>query len=501
MSELKLGKKAAKLDKRTFAFRMILKDRFPSPPPFYDVDSQFHFPVTNPMFANDQWGDCVIASRAHQTRRFEGYEQNLCLPITDSMVLKEYWKEGGANCIRKKPDNGLVMLDSLNKWRKDGWKISTKSYHCYAFAAVHPADTYECMTAIYLLNGLNIGLSLPISAQNQDVWDVATGPGSVKGSWGGHCVYIKSYDHNTLTCVTWGGLKKMTWGFFWMYCIMADMKILTSDLNWVEAGNLRQGDKIIGFEEEAKKGGMRHYQEAMIEGVERIQRPCYELTFDDGTVIRCSAEHRWLTNHHGGSRWLTTSHLRCSPKLGSNVVKPLETWERDNTREGGYLAAAFDGEGCLTQKCLTNKDKGVADVRLDFAQKDNAMLATVRELLSQKGYHFTECSKATTKQINISGRKNTLKFLGSMRPPRLLAKFNPELLGWMGLKTVKLTGMKNIGEQEVVALKTTSKTFFVEGLASHNCDEAYAIVDGKNIFTPNSPVDIEKLNGYLQAVS
>ena len=107
---------------------------------------------------------------------------------------------------------------SLNRWRKEGWTIGARKYSCYAFAAVHPPDMRECMSAIYLLNGINVGLSLPISAQYQEVWDIPTVPGGVKGSWGGHCVYIKAYDGNGLTCVTWGGLKKMTWAFFTVYC-------------------------------------------------------------------------------------------------------------------------------------------------------------------------------------------------------------------------------------------------------------------------------------------
>ena len=38
------------------------------------------------------------------------------------------------------------------------------------------------------------------------------------GSWGGHAVIIGAYDNNTLTCITWGAPKKMTWSFWDAYC-------------------------------------------------------------------------------------------------------------------------------------------------------------------------------------------------------------------------------------------------------------------------------------------
>ncbi len=38
------------------------------------------------------------------------------------------------------------------------------------------------------------------------------------GSWGGHCAPIIAYSPHSLTCVTWGGLTRMTWEFFATYC-------------------------------------------------------------------------------------------------------------------------------------------------------------------------------------------------------------------------------------------------------------------------------------------
>ena len=213
-----LGKKAAKLDPRTFRFASLLPTVLPAIPDARDVDSLTPG-IPLPMFANDNFGDCVIAGRAHQTLRFEKREQGRLLAIHDAAVLREYFSQTGG------PDSGLVVLDSLNLWRKRGWKVGRKLYNIAAFAAVDstdPANTYNVKAAIHLLTGAGLGISLPMSANTQlragQVWDVVAGPSSEPNSWGGHYVWACGYDAAGVTVVTWGQKQKMTWAFFFKYC-------------------------------------------------------------------------------------------------------------------------------------------------------------------------------------------------------------------------------------------------------------------------------------------
>ena len=106
----RLGKAEAKRDPRNFMFASLVKLP-PKPPAAYDFDLK-HKGIPTPMFANDNYGCCVIAGRAHQTLRFELLEQNKKLAITDKEVLAEYLKQTGGE------DTGLVVLDSLKLWRK-----------------------------------------------------------------------------------------------------------------------------------------------------------------------------------------------------------------------------------------------------------------------------------------------------------------------------------------------------------------------------------------------
>jgi len=210
----KLGKAAAKRDRRNFKFATLLKAA-PALPPSYDFDTK-HPGIPTPMFANDELGCCVISGRAHQTLRFEDIEQGSLLMITDKEVTKEYFKEtGGA-------DSGLVVLDSLNEWRHKGWKVGKHTYRIQAFAEVDRGARAQVRRAIFADIGVGIGVNLPKSAQAEiqtgRPWATTSGPGSSPGSWGGHYVYVCGYTPSGPVCITWGRKQQMTWAWFGKFC-------------------------------------------------------------------------------------------------------------------------------------------------------------------------------------------------------------------------------------------------------------------------------------------
>jgi len=212
--QFKLGKADAKKDDRNLKFAALLKAA-PALPSVYDVDTT-HSGIPTPVFANDTLGNCVIAGRAHQTLRFEDIEQGSVLMISDKDVTREYFKETGG------PDTGLVVLDSLKLWRTKGWKVGKKNYKINAFAEVDLTDHSQILQAIYGDVGIGIGVQLPKDAKQQILtgqpWDVTSGSGSRKGSWGGHYVYIPGYTPDGPVCVTWGRKQQMTWAWFDKYC-------------------------------------------------------------------------------------------------------------------------------------------------------------------------------------------------------------------------------------------------------------------------------------------
>ena len=217
MPEFKLGKKAAKKDRRTLQLRTVLRILPPIPEEF-DLVPPCEIPT--PMFANDKYGNCVIAGRGHQTLRFEAEEQRRAVTIRDADILGEYWREGKRFPCDSKPDRGLVLLDSLKHWRNDGWIIDGHQHDIYAFGQVDVRDSAMVRACLYFLCGANIGIMLPISAQRQlgGLWSVTSGPEATKGSWGGHCVYLRpKCDAIGPYCVTWGAEQHMTWEFLRKY--------------------------------------------------------------------------------------------------------------------------------------------------------------------------------------------------------------------------------------------------------------------------------------------
>jgi hypothetical protein len=229
MSDIKLGKLPAKVDERTLKLSMILRTEV-LPPVLdeFDVDKHLDISLMNRMYANDKWGDCVIAGRAHWTLRSEYFEQGRVLYINDSEVLNEYWAEQGYVPGKKKcflcrtpsdnpPDNGLVMLDSLKLWRKNGWEISKQNYKVHAFAGMSTSNHSDLRYSVMLLGGGYIGIEVPSSAMQQfangQPWTVV--PGS--DIEGGHAIYIVAYNTTGPICITWGRRQQMTWEFFDKY--------------------------------------------------------------------------------------------------------------------------------------------------------------------------------------------------------------------------------------------------------------------------------------------
>lgn len=205
----RLGKAAAKRDKRNLKFATLLLARR-ALPRSYDFDTT-HRGIPTPMFANDRYGDCVIAGRAHQTLRFEDIEQGSVLMITDKEVLREYLKETGGR------DSGLIVLDSLKEWRKKGWKVASRAYKIQGFAEVNFRNHDQVRQVIYADVGIGFGVDLPIAAQQQiqtgQPWEVTTGPDARPGTWGGHYVYVPGYTAKGPVCVTWGRKQQMTWAW------------------------------------------------------------------------------------------------------------------------------------------------------------------------------------------------------------------------------------------------------------------------------------------------
>ncbi len=211
-SKMKLGRKAIKTDTRTLQLGDYLKPSLPPPPPSADWTKGI---AAWGMMLNDTLGDCTIAGVGHAVQVWSANNGPI-VTVPDLTIESYYEKWDGYVPSNPSTDQGGVELDVLNDWRQQSFAGNA----LMAFADPKVANLVEVRQSIALFGGVYIGLSLPLTAQKQDIWDVVKGGGAnaKKGSWGGHCVFVPKYDAKTFTCITWGQLNTMTVAFWKEYC-------------------------------------------------------------------------------------------------------------------------------------------------------------------------------------------------------------------------------------------------------------------------------------------
>lgn len=187
---------------------------------------------------NNTLENCTCAAAGHMIKCWTA-NANSEFEITEEAIIHTYITLSNYDPVTGANNEGVYMLDALKYWRKTG----IDKHRIRIFAAL-PEDQRETVkAAIYLFGGIYVGLLLPLSCRDQEIWAVK--PGGLTGdnepeSYGGHAVAILAYDEEHLTCVTLGKEKKMTWEFWEAYNDEA-YAIITDDF-------LRGGKTPLGLD-------------------------------------------------------------------------------------------------------------------------------------------------------------------------------------------------------------------------------------------------------------
>lgn len=223
MSALKLGAKL-KSDVRTLLIADVLKPELPAIPDYFIVDDLLGVNIDNPPYGNDVISNCVIAGQAHWMRRANYPDVGQVLAITTAEVKREYYLQCGWSGWCWDPtgqydDDGLVVLDSLKKFRNTGWRSGKAIHKIKAFGMVNWLDYSLLKACIYLFSGCYAAVGLPNSAAVEFdqgmTWRELSNP--VAG-WGYHCMVLNGVvkDGSTplLEWLTWGKRQYSTleWG-------------------------------------------------------------------------------------------------------------------------------------------------------------------------------------------------------------------------------------------------------------------------------------------------
>lgn len=222
-----LGKLAAKHLRGLPAMGKYTLSLPPSPP---QADYSGKLGTLGEM-GNNSLGDCTCAAIGHVIQTWTSMTNPAAIIVPDSAIIDFYSKACGYVVGDPNTDTGGVAADVLKYW----YQNPVVGHSLSGFAAIRPGNRATTRDAIYLFGAAYLGVQLPLTAQNGD-WDVSpdndlTGD-SAPGSWGGHAIPLVAYDQDTLTCITWGSLKKMTWN--WLDAYMDEgFGLLSKD--WIDA--------------------------------------------------------------------------------------------------------------------------------------------------------------------------------------------------------------------------------------------------------------------------
>lgn len=288
-------------------------------------------------------------------------------------------------------------------------------------------------------------------------------------------------------------------GFIPAFCVTPDTPVLTKDLQWVPIGEVKVGDELVGVDEHERprsKGEYhkRCYTVGTVTAVQRRHAPCLQLWLADGREVICSVDHKWLTKYPSGSaafRWRAASEL----SIGYRIAAPLQVWTSPYTYDHGWLAGIIDGEGCLRQQ-------GPNRFEVHISQKEGVVLDEIKAMLTRCGISFTWRIRPENNVgvVEIGQRRHVFRTLGEFRPKRLLRNLRWEeganalsMFSRSAEAGVAIVGIRPVGEQEVVMIETTAKTYLAAGMVAHNCEDndahrRYMLGgDGSRIFSVNLP--------------
>jgi hypothetical protein len=219
-------------DTRTLRLAQYLSPALPEPPAAQDWTRGL---TAWGMMCNDRLGCCTIAGAAHAIQVWTA-NTGVMQTVPDSAIEQYYAAWDGYVPGDPESDQGGIAMAVLKAWKKQGMAGN----QLLAFAGANVRNLIEVRQAIHLFGGVYLGVNLPRTAQRQEVWEVedTAGADAVSGSWGGHCVFVPSYDAQSFTCITWGGLKAMTVAFWQTYC---DEAYALLDASWVIAQRAPSG--------------------------------------------------------------------------------------------------------------------------------------------------------------------------------------------------------------------------------------------------------------------
>lgn len=274
------------------------------------------------------------------------------------------------------------------------------------------------------------------------------------------------------------------------YCVSPDSKILTSDLIWVRADQIKVGTELIAFSENLDN----HTKviPSVVENAEIIQARRYRVVTDKGETV-VSEGHSFVTDfddrrhkNHRSLSWRTVLEVG----VGSKIKFACDPWPVGESKEDGWLAGILDGEGWVS----SGSSCGIA-------QKRGIVLDKIKAGLNRIGIDYSEHGMVGSKDcvtLSPSGFWMSLRMLGITRPHRLLPKARMLWNGRRGFTALgngqyvaTIQAIEPLGVGPVVALRTSTKTLIADGFLGHN--SSLYLNEASEISYPTAAIALTRL--------
>lgn len=274
------------------------------------------------------------------------------------------------------------------------------------------------------------------------------------------------------------------------YCLAPDTPILRSDLTHVPAAKIQMGDRLVAFDEETQPNteltarGRAYYQRrwrtAVVEAVTEVVKPTMRLTLSDGRTVECSDDHLWLARHttqtQPRTRWVPTKKLVVGQLLHS-IGMP---WEVSESRDGGWLAGLYDGEGYLGTRPM-----GKQSTALLFSQCLGTVMDRFQTVMHDLDlpYRYASPSPSSTSltaSCYTTAVPQIMRILGVLQPERFKPLFESVYEGGAltggAVDYVAVERIEYIGKRSLISIQTSTRTLIANGILSHNCIQGGAAV-------------------------
>lgn len=260
-------------------------------------------------------------------------------------------------------------------------------------------------------------------------------------------------------------------------CVSPQTPILTADLRHVPADSVSVGDRLVGFDEHSqdRRGrgtGKRFFRVAVVEDVRRVVKPSVEVRAG-GRVTVCSADHLWLTRRPGAQPRLAWT--RADALTSTHQLLSLGVWDTDGSRDAGYLAGLYDGEGSMSAPAA-----GHSSTVLIFSQNTGEVMDRFCALMRERGLTYSYVPRSprstpTTDSVRVTGMARIMRTVGTLRPERFVSRAaslfdGAELHTSRQMESVPFVeSVTPIGDRELVSIQTSTRTLVADGYLSHNC--------------------------------